>query len=78
MALAEATSSAARITRTTSEVIAHPDLSLPRDSQNTFFHTFLTPLSLSIWAIVASELEPVPAAPKVASDRCGVYVIDRS
>ena len=38
-----ATSSAAGITPTTSEIILHPDLSLPRDSQNTFLHTFQVP-----------------------------------
>ena len=39
--------SVAGITRTTSEIIVHPDLSLPRNSQNTFLHTFQVPFLLS-------------------------------
>jgi len=38
--LTAAVSSAAAITRATTQTILHPDLSLPRDSQNTFLHTF--------------------------------------
>jgi hypothetical protein len=36
-------SSTAAITRAATQTILHPDLSLPRDSQNTFLHTFQTP-----------------------------------
>ena len=50
-----ATSSPAGITPTTSEIILYPDLPLPRDSQNTFLHSFQTTFTKSFCPRVAGE-----------------------